>query len=359
MNKKSVVLAMSGGVDSSVAAYLLKKKGFNVIGVTFKLWQGSECKDEKQKSCCSSDSIKDAKEACAKLDIPHYVIDYAKQFKAEVIDNFLDNYRKGLTPNPCIICNERIKFPILLQQAKALGADYVATGHYARCCYSIKSRTFMIKEAIDKNKDQSYVLFSLTQAVLSRLKLPVGSYKKDKIRSIAKKLKLDSYKREESQEICFVKDDDLKRFLQENLGNGIKKGAVKDAKGKRLSDHNGTCFFTIGQRRGLRIPYGSPIYVTDIDTKTGDITIGSYADTLRQCLYVKDINWTMPLGKKGVLQNIYVKIRYKHKKSKADLKIDKHNTASIMFKKPQNALTPGQAAVFYKNNTVIGGGWIV
>jgi len=359
MINKTVLLAMSGGVDSSVAAYLLKSKGYNVIGVTFKLWQGSDCSDHERKSCCSSDSIEDAKEACAKFGIPHYVIDYAEQFKAEVIDRFLDAYKKGLTPNPCIICNEKIKFPLLLKQAKVLGAAYIATGHYAKCCYSIKSRGFLIKEAVDKNKDQSYVLFSLTQAVLSRLKLPVGNYKKDKIRSIAKKLKLDSYKREESQEICFVKDDDLKKFLKENLKNSIKPGRVKDENGKILAEHPGTCFYTIGQRRGLRIPYGKPIYVIEINLKTGDIIVGHHPATLKRAIKVRDVKWNIPLAKNRKYLNAEVKIRYKHEKAKARLKILSSKACEITFLQPQSGPTPGQAAVFYDKDKVIGGGWIV
>jgi len=349
---------MSGGVDSSVAAYLLKKRGYTVMGITFKLWQGSECKDEKRKSCCSADSIRDAKDACAKLKIPHYVIDYAKQFKTKVIDNFLDNYKRGLTPNPCIICNEKIKFPFLLEQAKALGADYIATGHYAKCCYNIKSRRFLIKEARDKNKDQSYVLFSLTQGILSHLMLPVGYYNKDAIRSIAKKLKLNSYKRQESQEICFVADDDLKKFLKENLKSSIKSGRIKDEKGKVLAHHPGACFYTIGQRRGLRIPYGKPIYVVNINPKTGDITVGDYAATLKRTIKVRDVRWSSLPDKGQQYLNAKVKIRYKHEKAKAELNILSSKTCEVTFLKPQNAPTPGQAAVFYKNNTVIGGGWI-
>jgi tRNA-uridine 2-sulfurtransferase len=359
MSKKTVVLAMSGGVDSSVAAYLLKKKGYIVIGLTFKLWQHHECESQGSQSCCSADSIEDAKQACVKFGIPHYVIDCAKKFKAEVIGRFLNDYKKGLTPNPCIVCNEKIKFPILIEHANALRADYIATGHYAVCCYSMRSRRFVVKEAKDKSKDQSYVLFSLTQDILSRLKLPVGKYKKDVIRSIAKRIKLNSCKRQESQEICFVRDNDLKRFLRENIGSSIKKGIIKDANGRLLASHEGTCFFTIGQRRGLRVPYGSPIYVTDKDCETGDITVGNYRDTLKKSILTKSVNWIMPVKDLKKMGNIKVKIRYKHQKAAAKAETAGNKNVRIIFKDPQSAPTPGQAAVFYRNDTVIGGGWII
>jgi len=358
-DNKQVVLAMSGGVDSSVAAYLLKKQGYDVIGLTFKVWPKSQCNKHQRKSCCSLDAITDARQVCAKLEIPHHTLDCEKEFRRSVIDVFLSSYKKGLTPNPCIICNQRIKFPLLLKKAKELKADYIATGHHARCTLDKKSKRFAIKEGADSKKEQSYVLFSLNQNILSRLLLPVGDYKKVKIRSIAKRLKLRSYDREESQEICFVSDNNVNRFLEENLDKkDFKPGLIKHKTGKDLANHEGTSFYTIGQRRGLRIPYGEPIYVIDINHKNGDIIVGPYKDTLKKKILAKDINWIIPPKKSQKLLRAEAKIRYKHPKAKATIKLLSQKTCEITFKEPQNAPTPGQAVVFYKGDTLIGGAWI-
>ncbi|NQT90638.1 MAG: tRNA 2-thiouridine(34) synthase MnmA [Candidatus Omnitrophica bacterium] len=356
MNKQ-VILAMSGGVDSSVAAHLLKEKGYSVIGITFKLWPKGFCGMHGAKSCCSVESIDDARSVCAKLDIPHYVINCAKLFKKEVIDYFLKTYEKGQTPNPCIVCNEKIKFPLLLKKAKEIGADYIATGHYARCLFDKKSSRFLVKEGKDKNKDQSYVLFSLTQRALMRLLLPVGDFKKEKIRSIAKKLGLRVYDKKDSQEICFILDNNLERFLKEKLGKRIKPGLITDKRGKILGTHPGTCFFTIGQRKGLRIPYGKPLYVTDIRYRAGHIIAGEYRDTLKKNFIVKDLSWMAGTELSKPIE-AQVKIRYQHPKSKAFITPLTRNSCVVDFLKPQSAPTPGQAAVFYKKDTVLGGGWI-
>ncbi|MFH1868211.1 MAG: tRNA 2-thiouridine(34) synthase MnmA [Candidatus Omnitrophota bacterium] len=356
--KKRVVLAMSGGVDSSVAAYLLKKRGYSVIGVTFKVWPKSFCKEAGPKSCCSFESISDARSTCDQLNIPHYVINCEKLFKDKVIDTFIKSYKNGLTPNPCVICNERVKFPVLMNKAGETGSNFIATGHYAKSTYSRRCKRYFIKEARDKNKDQSYVLFSLTQDILSKLILPVGDFSKQKIVSIAKRLKLKSYHRKESQEICFIPDDDLNKFLSEHLSNKIKRGSIKTKEGKVLGEHQGTCFYTIGQRKGLRISYGKPIYVIDIDHKNGDIIIGSHNDTLKKVVTANDTSWNESVKKGQLLKGVMAKIRYKHPKAKAEVAILTSKTAEVNFLKAQSSPTPGQAVVFYRRDAVLGGGWI-
>ncbi|NQT94909.1 MAG: tRNA 2-thiouridine(34) synthase MnmA [Candidatus Omnitrophica bacterium] len=359
MKKKQVVLAMSGGVDSSVAAYLLKKQGYSVIGVTFKVWPKNLCGKHARRSCCSVDAIADARSVCAKLGIPHYAIDCEKEFKRRVIDHFINSYKRGLTPNPCIICNEEIKFPILLKKARQTKSDYIATGHHARCVYNKKHKRFVIKEGKDKKKEQSYVLFSLNQDILSHLILPVGDYTKDKIRAIAKRLKFASYSREESQEICFVMDNNLNKFLKEKLKKkDIRPGIIKNKDGAILGKHPGTCFYTIGQRRGLKISCGKPIYITDINHKKGEIVIGDYNDTLKKTLRAKDINWIIPPKKSQKLLHAEARTRYKEPKAKASLKPLSSKTCEVRFSKPQSSPTPGQAVVFYKGDTVIAGAWI-
>lgn len=358
MNRESVVVAMSGGVDSSVTAYLLKEKGYSVTGVTFKLLPNSFYKSGTVRNNRFPNTANNARHACEKIGIPHHVVDCAKDFKRKVIDDFLDSYRKGLTPNPCIICNNRIKFPLLLRTAQRSKAQYIATGHYARCVYNREAERFVIKDGKDKQKNQSYVLFGLNQKKLSKLILPLGSFSKEKVRALAKRLKLGSLDSRESQEICFVLDDDLPKFLRNNLGSAIREGRIKDMRAVVLGSHCGTCFYTIGQRRGLRIPYGKPIYVVDINHKAGDITVGSHKDILRKRIRVKDVQWSLPLQNNQKRLNVKVKIRYRNRKAKAVLNILSPKTCEAVFAVSQSAPAPGQAAVFYKGDTVIGGGWI-
>lgn len=354
MNNK-VILAMSGGVDSSVSAFILKKRGYSVTGLTFRVWPKSLCGKHAGRSCCSMDAIHDARLVCAKLDIPHYVVDCQGLFQKEVIDDFLRQYEEGLTPNPCIVCNEHIKFPILLQKAKETGASYIATGHYARV-FKAGAGRYLIKEAKDKSKDQSYVLFGLKQDMLSRLLLPAGDHTKVKIRQRAKRLGLAVHDKPDSQEICFIPDNKTARFIKDNISD-VKPGCILDKAGKVLGNHDGIALFTIGQREGLRIAYGRPIYVIDKDPDTGDIIVGEKKDTFKKSIMVKEINWLDKIDTARPVK-AYARLRYKHPKAIVVIKmLSKHN-AIVEFHQPQSSPCPGQAAVFYKKDTVIGGGWI-
>ncbi len=357
MNKKSVALAMSGGVDSSAAAFLLKKKGYSVTGVTFDFKPNSILK-AKHSDDFLSNVASDSKKTCKRLNIPHYVVDCAEKFDKEVIQQFIKSYKKGLTPNPCVICNQKIKFPLLLKTARKLKIQYIATGHYAKCAYDKKKGCFVVRDAKDSRKNQSYVLFGLKQDVLSKLILPLGNITKKEVYSVSKREKLSAVHRKESQEICFVEDNDLNRFLENNLAGSIRHGLIKDKEGNILGEHKGTCFYTIGQRKGLRIPYGKPIYVTDIIHKRGDIIAGLYKDTLRKSIKVRNINWIVPLKKNKKKLKVHVKIRYRNRKSQARLTITSPSSCEVIFKRPQSAPAPGQAAVFYRRQTVLGGGWI-
>lgn len=350
---KRVVVAMSGGVDSSVAATLLLKEGYEVIGVALKLWPKSLCGQKAPRSCCSLQDIEDARSVAHKLNMPFYVLNVEKEFKKEVIDYFCRDYAQGRTPNPCIICNEKIKFGILLKKALELGADYVATGHYARLAMDKKSKRLVIKEAKDKGKDQSYALFSLSQNQLNQVLLPVGDYFKKEIRLIASKLGLKPHQKPDSQEICFVLNNDYHKFLKEKL-KAIKPGYIIDKTGKMLGIHQGICFYTIGQRKGLGA-FGKPMYVIGINPKDNTISIGEEKDLKRREFFVHNLNWMV---KPRAKMEVKAKIRYNHPKAKAIVQLIDYNRAKVKFLTGQNAVTPGQAAVFYKNDTVIGGGWI-
>ncbi len=352
--RKRVVVAMSGGVDSSVAAALLLKQGYEVIGITLKLWPKTLCGQKQPRSCCSLQDIEDARSVAQKLKIPFYVLNIEKEFEKQVIDYFCRDYASGRTPNPCIICNHKIKFGTLLKKALELGADYVATGHYAKVVFDKKVKRFVIKEGKDKTKNQSYVLFGLDQNQLSHCLLPVGSYLKKEVREMALKFQLKPHQKPDSQEICFILSNDYHKFLKDRLNGRIKPGNIIDKTGRILRAHNGVCFYTIGQRKGLGA-FGQPMYVTNINAKDNTITVGVEKDLKKKEFLVDNLNW---LIKPAANLKIKAKIRYNHPKSDALVKLMADNSAKVIFSKPQSSITPGQAAVFYKNDIVIGGGWI-
>lgn len=355
--KKRIVVAMSGGVDSSVAAALLKGQGYDAIGVTMQLWPKEECGAHSEKSCCSLEGIRDARYVAQKLGIPFYVVDFHKEFKKSVIDYFIQQYLKGLTPNPCILCNEKIKFGALMTKAKELGADLVATGHYAVTYYDEGIKRFVLKEGADKSKDQSYALFGLSQRQLRHARFPVGEFTKENVRRIAKDLNLEFvYNKKDSQEICFV-EDDYNKYLVKKAKAKVSAGNIVDKDGRVLGRHKGAPFYTIGQRRGLGIAYKEPLYVVKTDIEKNEVAVGVKKDVLKKELIASDLNW-IAFEKPPKSFRAMAKIRYKHKKAPALVSAIGEDKVKVVFDEPQEAPTPGQAVVFYEGGNVIGGGWI-
>lgn len=358
-NKKArIVCAMSGGVDSSVAAALLKKQGYDTIGVTFKTWPKEECGVSSfGKACCDLESITRARAVAEDLKIPYYVVDFSEDFKKKVIDYFCSEYLKGLTPNPCVICNEEMKFGKLLEKARSLGADMVATGHFARVSLDKKSNRFVLREGKDKSKDQSYFLFSLSQEKLGRAVFPLGDMTKDKARAIAKSMRLKTYNTVSSQDICFIRDMGYAEYIRKKTGVEIKIGEIIDKTGKSLGYHRGIPFYTIGQRRGLGIAYKEPLYVTAIDVANNRIVVGTKKDVLKKGLIADRLNW-ISVERLDRPIRVMAKIRYNHKKARAAVTAADDGSVSVDFDQPQESPTPGQAVVFYDRDVVVGGGWI-
>ena len=354
---RRVVVGMSGGVDSSVAAWLLKEQGWEVIGVTMKLWP-QDCMTRAEDKCCGPQAIADARGVAHALGIPHYVIDEAVPFERLVIDYFAEEYKAGRTPNPCIMCNERVKFGNLRDKAASLGADFIATGHYAIVEHP-EGESPILRRGLDPKKDQSYFLFSLNSTQLSSTLFPLGELTKPEIRDIARKLGLKVADKEDSQEICFVPGKDYKAFLKgrfEERGESFQPGGFYDLEGNRLGDHEGIEFFTIGQRKGLPGGGGTPRYVVDIDAPSGRVILGGEEDLLCEEFTVNRVTWhdatpTSP-------RKITVKVRHGHMGDLAEVVAGENETAVIRPLEPLRAVTPGQAAVFYDGERVIGGGWI-
>ena len=342
--KKRVLVAMSGGVDSSVAAAILKEKGYEVIGATMKIWPKEHCEAHKEKSCCSLRDIEDARKVCDVLGIRHYVLNFEKVFKEKVIDYFTGEYLRGRTPNPCIVCNEKIKFGSLLKKAEELDCDFISTGHYARI---ERNGTARLRESVDKAKDQSYALFSISG--IDKALLPLGDLDKAKVRAMAKELGLSVHEKKDSQEICFVPDNDYAKVIK----RGAKTGDIIDSNNKILGSHNGFWNFTIGQRRGLGIAHKSPLYVIEIKPEENEVVVGDFSATKKKRFIAKGVNWLS-----GKTEEAEVKIRYSHKKAKASLKETGDGDIEVAFDQEQEAITPGQAAVFYDGEYVLGGGWI-
>ncbi len=355
--KKKVLVGLSGGVDSSMAAALLLEQGYDVIGVTLKLYDYAELDfDPPDGGCCTIELIDDARVVCASLGIPHYVIDLQKSFEKNVIDDFVESYALGRTPNPCINCNRFIKWGEMLHMADKLGCDFVATGHYARVERTESGEVRLLKSR-DPAKDQSYALWGITPEALSRTLLPVGEYSKPEIRRMARERGLRNSDRPDSQEICFVPAGDYAAVVRQRRGGdpSLQTGPILDTSGNKVGEHRGYAYFTIGQRKGFGLSASSPLYVTRINPADRSITVGTKEHLFSRRFSVVDLNLLVDAG--GLPEKIEAKIRYRHEGSPACLRLH-DGGAVVTFENPERAITPGQSAVFYSGDRVLGGGVI-
>lgn len=362
---KRVVVAMSGGVDSSVAALLLREAGYQVIGISLKLWDYDE-PDRKpsSKTCCSYKDIRDAGDVCASLNIPFYSFNYKDHFKQNVIDSFVADYKSGITPNPCVLCNQHVKFDRLLVEAEKLGASYLATGHYARIRASADQSTFHLLKGVDPAKDQSYVLYGLNQKDLAKILLPIGEYTKEQIRDLARQFGLPTADKHESQDICFVPNNDYTAFITKHYPDAAREeGDFVDIKGNVLGRHRGIHAYTVGQRRGLGVAMGERYYVVRIDADKNEVVLGDHHETLRHGCVVKQMTWVLPTDKLNIQNKKIecgVKVRYQKDEFKVVVEVDDlSDQVRVVFDEPHSGITPGQFAVFYRDDEVLGGGRII
>lgn len=353
MMKKRVAVAMSGGVDSTLSALLLQRQGYEVIGITMKVW--SESNEEKPSSFYFL--VEDAKRVAQKLKIPHYLLNLQVSFEKEVIQNFCLEYLKGRTPNPCIVCNQKIKFGSLLKKAKELGADYLATGHYARIEHNKLKKRYILKKGKDLKKDQSYFLFSLSQDQLKSSLFPLGDWTKDEVKKMAKEFNLRVPNKKGSQEICFIPDNDYHKFFKKRFPQKVKPGPILDKEGNIQGYHQGIPLYTVGQRRGLGISSSSPLYVLSIEAKKNALIVGEDKDLYRDSLIADKLNFVSIKGLTSPLK-VKVRIRYIQKEAEAVISPLARGRVKVKFLRPQRAITPGQSVVFYDQDIVLGGGII-
>jgi len=354
--KTRVVVGMSGGVDSSAAAALLLDQGYEVVGITLKLWP-QDCVSRAEDKCCGPQAVMDARAVCHKLGIPYYLIDEANAFQKQVIAYFAEEYKAGRTPNPCVMCNEKLKFGALLDRARQLGAERVATGHFARLEKSPDGRRTLLRQGRDARKDQSYFLFSLRQNQLERALFPLGEMTKQDTREVARECQLKTADKEESMEICFVPDNDYGKFLSDAKLVQRHRGDIVDLRGQVLGQHDGVEFFTIGQRKGLGISSPKPLYVIELDAASNRVVVGDDSALERDQFEVERCNW-IPFDEPPAEMRVSAKIRYHHPGTEATVRPLTGGGASVTLHEPQRAITPGQACVFYEGDLVVGGGWI-
>ena len=354
---KKALIAMSGGVDSSVAAFLIKQQGLDATGVTMKLYDNEDIGIARENTCCSDDDIADARAVCARLSIPYYVFNFRDDFNTEVIDRFIKAYENGSTPNPCIDCNRYIKFERLMRRMAELNMDYVVTGHYARIEYDEERKRYLLKKALDDKKDQSYVLYSLTQEQLSHTLFPLGSLNKDEVRKIAEENGFVNAKKHDSQDICFVPDGKYTEFIEGYTGKKYECGDFVDRDGKRRGEHKGIIRHTIRRRKGLGLALPAPMYVLEKDLNNNKVVLGFNDDLFTKELYAEDINF---ISIKEINEPIRVsaKVRYNQKEQPATVERD-GDRLHIVFDEPQRAICKGQAVVLYDGDIVVGGGKIM
>jgi tRNA-specific 2-thiouridylase len=354
---QKVLALMSGGVDSSIAAVSLVEQGFEVIGITMNVWEEPDCADDFNRRCRSMADIEDARRICSRLNIPHHVSDVRAVFRTCVVEPFCAEYISGKTPNPCIICNAEIKFGLMLRRGRALGANSIATGHYARIERDEATGQMLLLKGRDTTKDQSYFLHRLTQSQLKHIMFPLGNLTKEQVRRRARKLKLPLAEKSESQEICFVRDGDYRRLLEQTMPEKIRGGSIVDKEGKKLGTHTGIAHYTIGQRRGLGIAHERPLYVIGFDIGKNTVIVGTSDQLRADELIAENVNWISGEKVREPLR-ARARIRYKHTESPATISPLDRDTVHVRFDKPQRAITPGQSVVFYDGDIVLGGGII-
>ena len=358
MSKGKVVVGMSGGVDSSVAAWLLKEQGYDVIGVTMQIWQDEDnVVQEENGGCCGLSAVDDARRVAASIGIPYYVMNFKQEFQKNVIDYFTEEYLNGRTPNPCIACNRYVKWEALLQRSLSIGADYIATGHYARID-KLPNGRYAIRRSATLAKDQTYALYNLTQEQLEHTLMPVGNYSKDQIREMAEKIGLQVANKPDSQDICFVPDGDYASFIEENADALIRQGNFVTPDGKILGKHKGIIHYTVGQRKGLGLALGYPAFVLEIRPETDEVVIGTYEESLTHTLRANELNF-MSVEDLTEPMRVFAKIRYNHKGAWCTVEKTGEDEITCTFDEPIRAVTPGQAVVLYDGEYVLGGGTIL